>query len=845
MIAKTATGSERFTGLSEQEVPALKEKYGENVLAVGKRISPWSILIGQFKSPLIYVILGAAVVSLIMGELKDFAIIMAVVVFDVILGFFQEYGASKTYESLKSLVKPTALVIRDGFHKEIDVCDIVPGDIVILNSGDKVPADGEIVEAVRLTLNEAILTGESEGIAKRLGDTVYMGTTVLAGHGILKVTGTGANTELGKIASSLSDTPETKTPLQQRLEKFSGQLTKIVIGLTVGLFLVGVLGGRNPLEMVRVAIILAIAAIPEGLLIAVTVILVLGMKKILRRNGLVKRLLAVETLGSVTVICTDKTGTLTEGIMKVTSVEFADADMAAKILVLNNNREDSLETSLLDYAAADLGADPGELMARCPRLAEEPFSSETKYMKTLNRVDGAPMLLLKGAPEAVLAQCALPVEERAGVARTADEWAARGLKVLGLACADVSVSPEQEAMLADGRLALEQFEAAVGASYRWVGLVGIEDPVRASVPAAIRTCAKAGIRVKMITGDHRLTALKVAREIGLDQFGSEIVEGAELDQMDDETLRRRVKDAIVFARISPHQKLRIVAALQEQGEVVAMLGDGVNDAPALKRSDIGVVVGSATEVAKETADLVLLDSNFATIVAAIEEGRVVFQNIKKVVSYTLSNSFAEILLVFAAMMLGLPAPIAVAQILWVHLICDGPVDIVLGFEPKENGIMEEPPRPVSEPILGRMGMFLIVGISTSAALGILFMFNHYLNIHHNIALARTVAFETLAIISLVYVFAYRSMRRSIFHSGSLLSNKPLLVSVIAGFIISFLPHWIPFIGDALGVVPLGPLEWAEVFGISFGLLAMVEIVKLLSLRRSARAASADDGPRLS
>lgn len=834
MIAKTANGSEEFTGLSEQEVPRLKERYGENALSLGKPVSPWSILIGQFKSPLIYVILSAAVVSLIMGELKDFAIIMAVVVFDVILGFVQEFQASKTYESLKGLVKPTAFVIRDGVRKEIDIRDIVPGDIVILNAGDKIPADGEVVETVRLTVSEAILTGESEGVRKKHGDNAFMGTTVLVGHGVLRVTGTGARTELGKIASSLTDTPEAKTPLQQRLEEFSGQLTKIVIALTVGLFAVGVIGGRQPLDMVRVAIILAIAAIPEGLLIAVTVILVLGMKKVLKRRGLVKRMLAVETLGSVTVICTDKTGTLTEGVMKVTATDFADAEMAAKILALNNNLEDSLEQSLWDFAAAQSGVRSEDMTRLNPRLAEEPFSSDTKHMKTLNRLDGATMLLLKGAPEAVLKQCQLPDDERERISRAADDWAAKGLKLIGLACADATVTAAQEAELEAGDLTLEQFEDGAGVSYRWVGLVGIEDPVRASVAEAVRTCAKAGIHVKMITGDHRLTALKVAREIGLDQFGTGIIEGSEIDQMDDAALEQRVHDAIVFSRISPHQKLRIVAALQAKGEVVAMLGDGVNDAPALKKSDIGVVVGTATEVAKETADLVLLDSNFATIVSAIEEGRVVFQNIKKVVSYTLSNSFAEILLVFTAMMLGMPAPIAVAQILWVHLICDGPVDIVLGFEPKEQGIMEEAPRPASEPILGRMGMALIVGISTSAALGILFMFNHYWHTHGNIALAQTVAFETLAIISLVYVFAYRSMRRSIFSSGSLMSNKPLVVSVIAGFVISFLPQWIPAIGNALGVVRLGTVEWLEVFGISFGLLVMVEVVKFISLKRRAR-----------
>ncbi|MEA4884191.1 MAG: HAD-IC family P-type ATPase [Clostridia bacterium] len=836
MIAQTAS-NESYAGLNDGEIARLREQYGENILSSGKGVSPISILLEQFKSPLVYVVLAAALVSLIMREVKDFAIIMAVVLFDVVLGFVQEYETTKTYESLKGLVKPIATVVRGGVRREVEVRELVPGDVVILNAGDKIPADGRILESVRLTVSEAILTGESESVPKRHGDTIYMGTTILAGHAVMEVSGIGPRTELGKIAASLSDTAEEKTPLQRRLEEFSHQLTKIVIVLTLALFAAGVLAGKPALDMVRVAIILAIAAIPEGLLIAVTVILVLGMKKVLKRKGLVKRMLAVETLGSVTVICTDKTGTLTEGHMKVTSAKFEDETMALKILALNNNLEDSLETSLWDYSSGKVGAGFQDMVKESPRLAEEPFSSETKHMKTINRIGSQAFMLLKGAPEAVVSQCTLSDEGRKAALELADTWADRGLKLIGLAYAPVSVGDEQAFQLESGDLALEEFEQAVGASnsgYTWAGLVGIEDPVREGVREAVETCAKAGIRVKMITGDHRRTALKVAREVGLDRFGSDVVEGTELDLMDDATLKQRVQDAIVFSRISPHQKLRIVAALQDRGEVVAMIGDGVNDAPALKKSNIGVVVGTATEVAKETADLVLLDSNFATIVGAIEEGRVVFQNIKKVVSYTLSNSFAEILLVFTAMLLGWPAPVAVAQILWVHLICDGPVDIVLGFEPKEDGIMSEPPRPASEPILGRMGMGLIAGISTSAALGILVLFGHYWRTHNDIALARTVAFETLAVISLVYVFAYRSMRRSMFTTGSITSNKPLLASVIGGFILAFAPHLIPVIGKTLGVVALGSTEWAEVFGISIFLLLMVEVVKLITLHRHVR-----------
>lgn len=844
----------RFVGLDEEEVQKRRQEYGENVLPSGKKVSPLAILLSQVKSPLVYVILAAALVSLFMGETMDFFIIMAVVVFDVILGFIQEYQANRTYESLKGLVKPVATVIRGGLRKQVEVKELVPGDLVLVDSGERVPADGTLEEAYALSVNESILTGESEAVPKRAQDPVYMGTIVLTGRGVMTVTATGARTELGKIASTLAETPEQETPLQRRLEGFSRTLTRIVIGVTVLLFLIGVATGRPALEMVRVAIILAIAAIPEGLLIAVTMILVIGMKNILRRKGLVKRLLAVETLGSVTTVCTDKTGTLTEGQMRVTRWDLTEPDMAKLVLVLDNNLSDCLEASLWEFAGKHWGEDPQEIAGKYPRLDEVPFSSETKYMKTVHLVNGNRVSLVKGAPEVVLAMCAVDLQEQQRFRAQWDAWAGEGLKLLGLAykleaglddrapagsCEERSASADGNPGPNSGGVECSTRAANAGedmSGYTWAGLVGLEDPVRPEVPGAIEVCQKAGIKVKIITGDHKRTAMKVASFIGLNAGEDSVLEGSDLDAMDDATLERRVLDTVVFSRIAPHQKLRIVKALQSRGEVVAMVGDGVNDAPALKKADIGVVVGDATDVAKETSDLILLDSNFKTIVDAIEEGRLIFQNIRKVVSYTLSNSFAEILLMFAAMILGWPAPLVVAQILWVHLICDGPVDIALGFEPKEEGIMEEKPRPVSEPFLDRLGMSLIAAISVSAAAGCLYMFGHYWRVHGDLPLARTFAFETLAVISLVYVFAYRSMRRSLFHTGHLTANKPLLVFVSLGFILALVPVLVPRLRTVLGVVPLGAGQWALVFGISLGLLTIVETAKWLKLRWSKEGA---------
>lgn len=803
-------------GLSQNEVEKLRLQYGENKLPEPKRISPLSILLSQFKSPLIYVILAAAIISLVMGEFTDFLIIMAVVVFDVVLGFFQEYQASVTYESLKSLVKPVATVIRDGKRKEVEVKELVPQDIVLLDTGDKVPADGVLLESRSISVNESILTGESESVVKSENDPVYMGTTVVTGRGTMMVTATGLNTSLGKIAHTIGENENEETPLQKRLAHFSHTLTRLVIAVSLVMYVIGLLAGKNPLDMARVVIILAVAAIPEGLLIAVTVILVLGMKRVLNRQGLVKRLLAVETLGSVTVICTDKTGTLTKGQMSLTNWEFKDKDMAMKILVLNNNLSDSLEVALWDFAKTEK-MDPEKLVARYPKLDEEPFSSEKKYMKTLHSIDGERFVLLKGAPEVVLQKSLGDDKKR--YQKLADSWAEQGLRLLALAYKK----------LPDGAT-FDSEEADSG--FTFAGILGLQDPIRPEVPEAIATCRRAGIQVKMITGDHRKTALRIAKLAGLSVDESNVIEGTDLDKMDDEQLRQRINDIVVFARILPHQKLRIVSTLQSLGHVVAMVGDGVNDAPALKKSDIGVVVGTASDVAKETADLVLLDSNFRTIVAAVEEGRVVFQNIKKVVSYTLSNSFAEILLVFVSMLLNWPAPLTVAQILWIHLICDGPVDIVLGFEPKENGIMEEKPRPVSEPILGGLGISLIGAISGTAAAGCLLMFGHYWLKHGDILLARTLSFETLAIISLVYVFAYRSLRYSIFHTPKLLSNKPLLISVLLGFATAFAGVAIPGLRSALNVVTLHPAEWAMVFGLSFLLLVIVETGKYVALAKT-------------
>jgi P-type Ca2+ transporter type 2C len=806
--------AEILKGLTSSEVLEQRQAYGENVLPAEKGPSAWSILLNQFKSPLVYIILVAALVSLVVQEYGDFAIIMAVVIIDAILGFIQEYQAQQTYTALRSLLKPTTTVIRDGNRQEVEVKELVPGDLVVLNAGEKVPGDGDLLESAQLSLDEAILTGESEPVNKNTGPSrnhIFMGTTLVTGRGLMRVTSTGARTELGQIATSLKEHVEEDTPLQVRLKTFSKTLTLIVVLFTVAILLVGLIMGAGFLDMLRTSIILAIAAVPEGLLIAVTVILVLGMRKILKRSGLVKQMLAVETLGSVTVICTDKTGTLTEGRMRVTRTDFTDRQRALETLVLCNNLEGPVDIALWEYATQQLPHGPQDLADGSERLAEELFSSETKFMITANRLNGERNDYLKGAPEILLEMCTITPAERAKIMGQVESWAGEGLRLLGLA-----YRPH-------GRL-----EDHSG--YNWVGLLAMEDPVRAGVLDAVKIANRAGIKVKMITGDYRRTAERIARNIGIMRENDLILEGEGLSLLDDEQLKARIGKVAIFSRIRPHDKFRIVRGLQADGEIVAMVGDGVNDAPALKRSNIGVVVGSATDVAKETADLILLDNNFSTIVAAVEEGRVIFENIRKVVAYTLSNSFAEVLTIFTAMILGWPAPLAVAQILWIHLICDGPSDIVLGFEPKEDGIMDEKPKSLKEPILTRLGLSLIAAISITSAVTALLLFGYYYRIHGDPVEGQSLVFASFAVNSMVYIFAYRSMRVPLYRMTPLTQNKPLIWAVLGGLALVIIAFLIPRLRSLLGIVPLSLSQWAVIAGIALFLLIIVECAKAISNR---------------
>jgi len=806
----------RKKGLTENEVLVLRKNFGENTLPSKKDLSFLKILISQFKNPLIYILVFVILFSVLFEENVNAILIGAVITLNVMMGFVQEYSAQRTLVALQKILKPKALVIRNGERKEIETRELVPGDLVFLTSGNRIPADGKLLEGVNLLVSEAILTGEEEAIGKTTEkgrNQLYMGTTILSGKGILEVKKTGADTQVGIIGKSLAEIEKEQTPLQIKLEKFSHKLAFFVIGICLIIFIIGVLNNENVLSMLKFSIILSVAAIPEGLPIAITVILALGMRRILKKKGLVKKLLSLETLGSTSVICTDKTGTLTEGVMKVVKADFKEKRKALFALTVTNDQRSNLEVSIWDYIKKEDGFNPQEVIDLTNRLYEEPFDSERKYTMTVVHIEGKDTAFVTGAPEIILSFCDISAAEKESVTNKFEDWANEGLRVLGIIYKE------------NGNLKLKK-------GFSYLGLIGIQDPVRKGAKEAIELAIKAGIKVKIVTGDYRKTAERVAFQLGFKLNSENIIEGSELEKIPEEELKNRIENIILFSRVTPHQKMKIVKVLQEKGEIVAMTGDGINDALALKKADIGVVVGNASDVAKEAGDLILLDGNFKTIVDACEEGRLVFSNIKKVVGYILSNSFAEIFLIFGSLMLNFPNPLTIVQILWIHIICDGPPDIMLGFETKEKTLMQENPQDINkESILPASMIFLIFIISLSTGLISLFFFRYFFLSVNDLSLARTVVFAIIASVSLVYIFAFKNLKKLIIETDNLFRNIPMILSVIYGFILIFAAIYFPFLNKFLGTVPLRFSHWLIVFSVSLFAVIITEFVKIISRGR--------------
>lgn len=804
-------------GLSEKEVLKSRHKHGANILPEKNNFLAFYILIAQFKSPLIYIILITSIISLLLKEYTDAILMLVLIFFNCLMGFFQEYKAQKTLQALKNILHPIATVVRDGVAKKISISEIVVGDTVILNSGDKIPADGNIIKSTHLIVNEAILTGESEGVLKGLSkksSRVFMGTNVIAGHGIMIAKKTGSATEIGEIGQGIIAIKDEKTLLQQKLEKFSKNLTILIIIISLLVFIIGLINQQSFWDMLKVSIIIAIAAIPEALPIAITVILALSMKRVLRKNGLVKKLLSIETLGTTSVICTDKTGTLTEGNMRVVKLKFKEKEKFLLALSIVNEQKNNVETAIGNYLDK-IGFDIKKFYKTKKVVYEEPFDSEKKHKVIIAKLNTHNTSFIMGAPEIIIEMCKMSLREKKKILKTMSVWAGRGLRIVG-------VIEKEKGNLKEKK------------DFRWLGLVGIEDPIRKETKETIKIAKRSGIDVKIITGDYLPTAISIARQLGFRITDKNALQGEDIEKMTDEELRKKIGAITLLARITPQQKLRIVEALQANGEVVAMAGDGVNDALALKKADIGIVVGSATETAKESADLILLDNNFATIISACEQGRLVFANIKKVVAYVLSNSFVQIFLILGAILLKLPPPLTIVQILWVYLICDGPLDIVLGFEGRRKSLESEDPKKLKkEDILPNSMKAMIFIVSFTIGILSLMVFSHYFNETGDLKLPQTLTFAIVGCVNIIYIFSFKDLNKPIYKIEKFLKNKYLLWAVALGFVTLFAGIYIPYFNQILGTVPLKASYWLIPLVVAIISMIWIELIKFITYSKKS------------
>lgn len=802
-----------YDGLTSSEAQKLLNKYGPNALPESPPPSGFTIFLRQIKSPLVYILIVAAAITLFLKDYSDSAMIFAAVVINTVLGFIQEKRANDALYALKQMVNPHAHVIRNGELTTISVSEIVPRDTVVLGQGDKVPADGDLMYANRLFLQEAMLTGESAAIPKKVKDEVFMGTIVTSGRGYMKVTKTGSQTEMGKIAKSVQ-VEEEDTPMKIQLRKFSKQLSLLVLFLTIIVFIIGVLSGLEITEVFTTSVALAVSSIPEGLLVGLTVVLAIGMQRILKQKGLVRNLVSAETLGGVTTICVDKTGTLTQGQMKVVDNIGEKKDLAMQS-ILANDMDDPVVLAAYDWGKKQIKKDPHILINKYTRLDSLPFSSEERFSASLHKwSEKENMLFVNGAPEYILEWCDIPLSKKKDVKREIELLTQRGMRLVGMARKNVNSNREVVA------------KNDVKSKLEWVGILALSDPVRPGVKTALSKTQAAGIDVIVITGDYAQTARSVMHELGLDLKEEEIVLGVDLRKMSDAQLSAKLKQGKIklFARTTPDQKLKIVNALKQNGEVVAMMGDGVNDAPALARSDIGIVVGEATDVAKESADLVLLNSSFSTIVSSIEEGRGIFDNVRKIILYLMCDAFGAIVVVLASIILGLPMAVTAAQILWVNLVADGFPNLALTVDPKEVGIMKRLPRSPQEPLINGQMRTLIAIVSLTG--GILTFGLYLVTLQSfDVETARAVAFASLGINTLVYVFSIRTLSKSVWHDNPF-SNIWLNIAVGAGMLLQLLPFISRRVGDFLEVSPLPINLWMLVISGSAIMLVIIELSKI-------------------
>jgi len=874
-------------GLDTTKAKERLEKFGPNELKEEQGKSFFKKLLAQFSDFLVLILIAASLVSYFIGETQDAIVIIAIVIVNAMLGLYQEGKAEKALEALKKMASPTAKVIRDGKTIEIDSRELVPGDIVILETGDIVPADLRIIESKNLKIDEASLTGESVAVEKdaekildgdvSLGDRVnmaYMSTIVTYGRGIGVVVGTGTNTEIGKIATMIQSFDEEATPLQKKLNQLGKILGIATILICIIVFADGLIQGRDPLEMFMVSVSLAVAAIPEGLPAIVTIVLAIGMNKMVKRNAIVKKLLAVETLGATSVICTDKTGTLTQNEMtvvkmytndKIIDVEGVGYEPKGKFKleekeispnddknILNllmmgalvNDAElvenggqykiigDPTEGALVTLAAKG-GIDLNSLKEKYPRIQEIPFDASRKMMTTFHEgfFENKITSITKGAPDLMVEKCSyillngdvVPFTEdlKKKVLDTNINFSKQALRVLAVAYRVFDKLPE--------KLEPEIIEKDM----IFVGLTGMIDPLRPEAKEAIKLCKEAGIDIKVITGDYKETAFAIAKELGLVESEDEAMMGDELNKISDEELKEVVKKVKVFARVSPEHKVRIVTALKDNGEITAMTGDGVNDALAIKKADIGISMGiTGTDVAKNTADMILTDDNFASIVSAVEEGRVIFSNIKKFVFFLLSCNIGEILLVFISIaVFNWPIPLLPIQLLWLNLVTDSFPALALGVEKGDPDIMMHPPRDPDEPILDKRLLLSVSFQSLSIAAASLLSFWWAQNTFgtENLVPVRTVVFATLITAELLRAYSSRSQKYTLFRIG-FFTNSQMVVATLTAFVLLLAVLYVPFLQDIFYTQGLTFNEWRIIIPLAFIPLVIGELSKVLVSR---------------
>ncbi len=806
-------------GLSTGEALRRRELFGPNELREKQRKGPWSLLWQQFKDFMVLVLLAAALVSALVGDLGDTIVIAVIVVLNAAIGFMQAYRTEKALVALKKMSKVMGTVLRNGQWAILEAGELVPGDILLLEAGNAVPADLRLFEVHGMKIDESALTGESAAVekqtapltggAKSLGDRsnmAYKGTLVTNGRAKAVVTATGMQTELGRIAELLQG-ESADTPLKKRMTAFGKRLTYLILLICGIIFLVGFLRGENPMQMLLTAVSLAVAAIPEALPALITVGLAVGAKRMAQNRALIRQLPAVETLGSVSYICTDKTGTLTLNQMQVTRQFFRpdphwglDHLPLHLAMALNHDakrlgeqfRGEPTEAALARAVHEELGEKTYRHLESCfPRVSELPFDSGRKCMTTLHQFGDRILVLSKGAPESI-SRILERGQEPAKLDQMAAEWAKDGLRVLAFGYRLLDALPTQ-------------FDtAALERDLRWAGLVGLIDPPRAQVRQAIEECREAGIRPVMITGDHPATAVAIAREIGILGAGDQVLSGDQLDQLGAAAFAAQVENTSVYARVSPEQKLRIVQALQSRGHFVAMTGDGVNDAPSLKAANIGVAMGiNGTDVSKEAAEMVLLDDDFATIVKAVREGRRIYDNIRKFIRYVMTCNSAEIWIILLAPLIGLPLPLLPIHILWINLVTDGLPGLALANEKAELDVMRRPPRPAGENLFaGGLGFHILwVGLLMAGlTLGV-----QAWALSRQLAHWQTMVFTVLSFLQMAHAMAVRSERTFLFRQG-LLSNLPLFLSVLLTLVLQAMVIYVPFLNDVFRTDPLSLRE---------------------------------------